>query len=151
MYTCKTFLYTCKIIMYTCKISIIHVLLIMYTCKIVMYTWRIITYSCKIIMYTCNTIMHTCQIIMYIYQISMYTCVLNYANVQDNNVYMQDIYVCMYNHLLLIISMLWHRQAIFKSKGDKLSSSAECRIWTWGLRHQIASRPNARWQTNWAI
>ena len=32
--------------------------------------------------------------------------------------------------LLLLISMLWHRQAIFKSKGDKLSSSAECRIRT---------------------
>ena len=26
---------------------------------------------------------------------------------------------------------LWHRQAIFESKGDKLSSSAECRIRTW--------------------
>ena len=52
---------------------------------------------------------------------------------------------------LLLISMLWHRQAIFKSKGDKLSSSAECRIWTRGLRHQIASRLNARWQTDWAI
>ena len=47
--------------------------------------------------------------------------------------------------------MLWHRQAIFKSKGDKLCSSAECRIWTWGPRHQIASRLNARWQTDWAI
>ena len=32
-----------------------------------------------------------------------------------------------YAYLLLLISMLWHRQAIFKSKGDKLSSSAECR------------------------
>ena len=32
--------------------------------------------------------------------------------------------------LFLLIPMLWHRQAIFKSKGDKLSSSAECRIWT---------------------
>ena len=52
---------------------------------------------------------------------------------------------------LLLISMLWHRQAIFKSKGDKLSSSAECRIWTRVLRHQIASRLNARWQTDWAI
>ena len=32
--------------------------------------------------------------------------------------------------LLLLISMLWHRQAIFESKVkvDKLSSSAECRI-----------------------
>ena len=32
--------------------------------------------------------------------------------------------------LLLLISMLWQRQAIFESKGDKLSSSAECRIRT---------------------
>ena len=53
--------------------------------------------------------------------------------------------------LLLSISMLWHRQAIFKSKGDKLSSSAECRIWTRDPRHQFASRRNARWQTDWAI
>ena len=56
-----------------------------------------------------------------------------------------------YTYLLLLIPMLWHRQAIFKSKGDKLCSSAECRIWTWGPRHQIASRLNARWQTDWAI
>ena len=33
-------------------------------------------------------------------------------------------------YLLLLISMLWHRQAIFESKGDKLSSSAEGRIRT---------------------
>ena len=40
-----------------------------------------------------------------------------------------------YTCLLLLISMLWHRQAIFESKGDKLSSSAECRIRTHqGLR-----------------
>ena len=56
-----------------------------------------------------------------------------------------------YTCLLLLISMLWHRQAIFKSKGDKLCSSAECRIWTWDPRHQFASRLNARWQTDWAI
>ena len=56
-----------------------------------------------------------------------------------------------YTYLLLLISMLWHRQAIFKSKGDKLCSSAECRIWTGGPRHQIASWLNARWQTDWAI
>ena len=57
-----------------------------------------------------------------------------------------------YTYLLLLISMLWHRQAIFESKGDKLSSSAESRIRTHqGLRHQIASRLNARWQTDWAI
>ena len=56
-----------------------------------------------------------------------------------------------YTYLMLVISMLWHRQAIFKSKGDKLCSSAECRIWTRGPRHQIASRLHARWQTDWAI
>ena len=56
-----------------------------------------------------------------------------------------------YTYLLLLISMLWHRPAIFKSKGDKLCSSAECMIWTRDPRHQIASRLNARWQTDWAI
>ena len=35
-----------------------------------------------------------------------------------------------YTYLLLLISMLWHRQAIFESKGDNLSSSAESRIRT---------------------
>ena len=55
-------------------------------------------------------------------------------------------YIC-----LLLISMLWYRQAIFESKGDKLSSSAECRIRTQGLRHLFASRLNACWQTDWAI
>ena len=52
--------------------------------------------------------------------------------------------------LLLLISMLWHRQAIFESKGEKLSSSAECRIWI-SLRHLFASRLNACWQSDWAI
>ena len=48
--------------------------------------------------------------------------------------------------------MLWHREALFESKGDKLSSSAEGRIRTHqGFRHQIASRLNARWQTDWDI
>ena len=32
---------------------------------------------------------------------------------------------------LLLISMLWHRQAIYESKGTKSSSSVECRIRTW--------------------
>ena len=53
--------------------------------------------------------------------------------------------------LVLLISMLWHRQAIFKSKGDKLCSSAESRIRTRDPRHQFTSRLNARWQTDWAI
>ena len=55
-----------------------------------------------------------------------------------------------YTCLLLWISMLWYRQAIFESNGDKLSSSAECRIRTKGLRHLFASRLNACWQTDWA-
>ena len=53
--------------------------------------------------------------------------------------------------LLLLISMLWHRQAIFKSNGDKLCSSAEYRIWTRVPKHLFASRLNACWQTDWAI
>ena len=62
------------------------------------------------------------------------------------------IHTYIHTYLLLLISMLWHRQAIFESKGDKLSSSAESRIRTHqGLRHQIASRLNAYWQIDWAI
>ena len=56
-----------------------------------------------------------------------------------------------YTCLLLLILMLWHRQAIFESQKDKLSSSAECRIRTQGLRHLFASRLNACWKTDWAI
>ena len=47
--------------------------------------------------------------------------------------------------------MLWHRQVTFYSNRDKLFSSTECNILTKGLRHQIASRLNACWQTDWAI
>ena len=36
--------------------------------------------------------------------------------------------------------MLWHRQAIFESKGAKLSSSAECRIRTQGLWNRFSNR-----------
>ena len=52
-----------------------------------------------------------------------------------------------YTCLLLLILKLWHRQAIFESKIDKLSSSAECQ----GLRYLFTSRLNACWQTDWAI
>ena len=38
--------------------------------------------------------------------------------------------------LLLLISMLWHRQVIFESKGDKLSSSAE-HFWLTHYIHYI--------------
>ena len=43
-----------------------------------------------------------------------------------------------YTCLVLLISMIWHKQAIFESKGDNLSSFAECRVRTQDLRHQIA-------------
>ena len=38
--------------------------------------------------------------------------------------------------------MLWHRQAIFESKGDKLASSAECWVRIQGLWNRIS----IRWQ-----
>ena len=41
------------------------------------------------------------------------------------------IWLWRYTCFLLLILMLWHRQAILESKGDKLSYSAECRIRTW--------------------
>ena len=73
-----------------------------------------------------------------------YTCTCIYIYVHT---YIHTyIYTC-----LLLISMLWHRQAIFESKGDKLSSSAEGRIRTQGLRYLFTSRLNACWQTDWAI
>ena len=37
-----------------------------------------------------------------------------------------------FSYSLLLIG---HMQTIFESKGDELSSSAECGIWTQGLRH----------------
>ena len=54
-----------------------------------------------------------------------------------------------YACLLLLISMLWHRQSIFESKGDRLSYYAECRIRTW--KSQDTSRLIAHSQTDWAI
>ena len=60
------------------------------------------------------------------------------------------IFLSQYKYLLLL-SLLWCREAIFEPKGVKLSSFPECRIRTQGLRLQIASRLNACWQTDWAI
>ena len=79
---------------------------------------------------------------------TLHTCMHTYIHTCMHACMHTYIHTC----LLLLISMLWHRQAIFESKGDKLSSSAESRIRTHqGLRHQIASRLNSRWQTDWAI
>ena len=49
-------------------------------------------------------------------------------------------WLCRYTYLLLLISMLWHRQAIFKSKGDKLCSSAEIYLFL-ALFIAVKSRP----------
>ena len=55
-----------------------------------------------------------------------------------------------YTYLLLLISMIWH------SKRHSNRNETSCvpllsRIWTRGPRHQIVSRLNAHWQTDWAI
>ena len=57
-------------------------------------------------------------------------------------------YTCL---LLFLILMLWHRQAIFESNEDKLSSSAECRVRNQGIWNRISSRMNASRKTAWAI
>ena len=69
-----------------------------------------------------------------------------YISLNGNSIRALTEYIYIYN-----FDALAQAQAIFESKGDRLSSCAECRIRTQGLRHQIASRLNARWQTDWAI
>ena len=83
----------------------------------------------------------------------MYVCMHAYTKTHTYIHICMHTYIHTYIHtyLLLLISMLWHRQAIFESKGDKLSSSAEGRIRTQDLRYLFTSRLNACWQTDWAI
>ena len=52
------------------------------------------------------------------------------AQASDFRIERRYIHTCIHTYLLLLISMLWHMQAIYESKGDKLSSSAEGRIRT---------------------
>ena len=77
------------------------------------------------------------------------------ASIQPTRPHCQLIGFCTwlwwYTCLLLLMSMVWHRQAIFESKGGELSSSAECRIRTQDVRHLFARRLNACWQTDWAF
>ena len=60
---------------------------------------------------------------------------------------------CTYIHtcLIVLILMHWQQGSDNESKGDKLSSSAGCRIRTQGLWIRIFGSLNARWQTDWAI
>ena len=59
----------------------------------------------------------------------------------------------LWRYMCLLVLILMHQQQEIdiKLKGDKLSSSAEWKIWTHDLWNQISSRLKARSQTNWAI
>ena len=58
---------------------------------------------------------------------------------------------------LLLILMFWHRQAIFESKGSKLSSSAECRFRSWEVWYTKSTyirtyrHTNMHWYTHACI
>ena len=54
---------------------------------------------------------------------AMYIYIYLYTHIHTNT----HIYIYIY----IVVVNLWHRQATFESKGDQLSSSAECRIRTW--------------------
>ena len=56
----------------------------------------------------------------YIYSKHWYTCIHTYIHTYARMHALTHTYI--HTYLLLLISMLWHRQAIFKSKGDKLCS-----------------------------
>ena len=63
----------------------------------------------------------------------MHACIHTYINTYMNTYIHACMHTYIHTYLLLLISMLWHRQAIFESKGDKLSSPAESRIRTQGV------------------
>ena len=95
------------------------------------------------LIYTC---MHAC-ICVYIHACiytNEYTCINMHAS--KHTTMHAYIHTC-----FLLISMLWHRQPIFELKGDKLSSSPECRIRTRVFRTQSPAEWMPRWQTYWAI
>ena len=56
-----------------------------------------------------------------------------------------------YTCLLLLILMLWHRQAIFESKGDEVAFLCRMHSNLEVSRHLFASRLNTHSQTDWAI
>ena len=58
-------------------------------------------------------------------------CLIHYTTSASQSDIHTYIHTYIHTCLLLLISMLWHRQAIFESKGDKLFSSAESRIHTY--------------------
>ena len=56
-----------------------------------------------------------------------------------------------YTCLLLLILMLWHRQAIFESKGDEVAFLCRMHSNLEVSRHLFASRLNTHSQIDWAI
>ena len=74
------------------------------------------------------------------------TCTFTYTYTYTHTHTLIHIHTHTHTHICLLLL------AIFESKGNKLSSSAECRIRTQkGLWNRISSRLNAHWQTDWAI
>ena len=67
---------------------------------------------------------------VWIFKASVITQMLEFKYQNNRNIFCIRTFTYIYACLLLLISMLWHGKAIFDSKGDKLSSYAECRIQT---------------------
>ena len=132
-----SYVYICSlavpILVCFCTCDCMHVFILIYTGFKCLFNKYIHTYMHAYI----HTYIHTC----------MHACIHTYIHACMHAYIHTYIHTC----LLLLISMLWHRQAIFESKGDKLSSSAEGRIRTQGLRYLFTNRLNACWQTDWAI
>ena len=92
-------------------------------CKNTYNATRPVRYICMYICIHAHIYTHVC----------LHTCNA-YIRIRINNQWCEceHFHKHVITYLLLLISMLWHRQAIFESKGDKLSSSAESRIQTQG-------------------
>ena len=128
-----------------CMILLISIFNISYIHKCIHTYTHTHTYIHTYIHTHIHTYIHACM------HACMHTCIHTYIHTFIHTYIHTYTHTYIHTCLFLLISMLWHRQAIFESKGDKLSSSAECRIRTQGLRHLFASRLNACWQTDWAI
>ena len=69
----------------------------------------------------------------YVYIVSLHVYIIKYTCIHTYLAYIHTYLAFILNQIyifVVVISMLWHRQAIFESKGDKLSSSAEGKIRT---------------------
>ena len=81
-------------------------------------------------------------LIIYLYVLSCSSCI--YLDMSSlSYLYHKNVYVFEWYSSFLIL-MLWYRQAMFESKGDKSSSSAECSILTLKVRD---TKSSADWMT----